>query len=111
MIFSGNSYTDKLWRKQLTSLGGDEWKAARSTFSPIFTSGKMKTMMPFVQTVAKQLLKVLDDEVDRGQEVDLKDCFSRFSMDSLASCAFGVESGAFTDNESEFVQHAKNIFR
>lgn len=36
----------------------------------------------------------------------------KFSMDALASCAFGVNSGSFTNknSESEFVMHAKKIF-
>ena len=30
-------------------------------------------------------------------------------MDALASCAFGVESGSFTDKNSEFVQRASAL--
>ena len=39
------SKSEQAWSRQLTSLGGDEWKDVRSTFSPIFTSGKMKVTL------------------------------------------------------------------
>jgi cytochrome P450 len=40
---------------QLTNLSGDEWKHVRGMFSPIFTSGKMKTMLNFIRQVAGSL--------------------------------------------------------
>ena len=42
LFFGGNTRTAKIWRQQLTNAEGEEWKLIRSTFSPIFTSGKMK---------------------------------------------------------------------
>jgi hypothetical protein len=30
------------WLKQLTNLGGEEWRETRHTFSPIFTPSKIK---------------------------------------------------------------------
>jgi len=48
---------DLVWRKQMTSLSGEEWKEVRSTFSPIFTSGKLKSMMSIVNEVADKLVQ------------------------------------------------------
>ena len=47
----GPGKMDKVWGNQLTIIAGDEWKDVRTTFSPIFTSGKMKVMFKFIDYV------------------------------------------------------------
>ena len=49
-VFEGGKI-DALWLRQMTSLSGEEWKDVRSTFTPIFTSGKMKGMVQFILEV------------------------------------------------------------
>ena len=49
---AGESRTDVMWNQQLLSLKGEEWKAVRSSFTPIFTSGKMKLMLSFMKEVS-----------------------------------------------------------
>lgn len=34
----------------------------------------------------------------------------KYSVDGIASCAFGVETGSFDDENSEFLRHAKGAF-
>ena len=83
----------------------------RSTFTPIFTSGKMKGMVGFIDTVAKNLQDSFEREAQSEQPFDLKEKFGKFSMDTIASCAFGMDAQSFTDEESRFVFNAKSIFR
>jgi len=40
----------------------------------------------------------------------LKDTMGKFSLDTLASCAFGVDGQSFEDKESVFVNNAARIF-
>ena len=46
-----NSYFNKVFLRMLTNLKGDEWKALRAIVSPIFTSGKLKTMHQLLNKV------------------------------------------------------------
>ena len=48
----GTSYTDQIWKAQMLGLKGDKWREVRATFSPIFTSGKMKMMMQGAYSIA-----------------------------------------------------------
>ena len=109
-FFAGGDL-DALWAKQLTSLGGEEWKEVRGAFTPIFTSGKLKGMMKFIMQVSEDLSNEFDKKAEAGEEFELKDVFGKFSLDALASSAFGVNGESFTNDKSVFVKHAKRVFQ
>ncbi len=92
---------------------GEEWKDIRSTFSPVFTSGKMKMMSSLIQEVSTKLVESLDDDVAADRQFDLRTKFGKYSMDGIASCAFGVDARSFAkdDAPSPFIANAQRIFR
>ena len=106
-----NQLADKILMEQLTSAEGDRWKSIRATFTPIFTSGKMKAMMVYVQETCKRLTDALDELAEKNEEFELKELLGKYSMDTIASCAFGVDSQAFTNKDSKFVDYAARIFQ
>ena len=83
----------------------------RSLFTPIFTSGKMKAMLPLIELSGKRLAQSLARDLETGGSIDLKDKFGKYSMDVIASCAFGVDSKTFDVDESPLVENAKGVFR
>ena len=109
-FFAGGDLDD-LWAKQLTNLGGEDWKEVRAAFTPIFTSGKMKSMLKFIMQVSEDLTNEFDKKAKAGEEFELKDVFGKFSLDALASSAFGVNGESFTNDKSVFVKHAKRVFQ
>ena len=76
----------------MTNATGDLWKDQRITFSPIFTSGKLKAMIPFIKEINKRLFNKIEKEAENGNEFELFNAFGKFSMDTIASCAFGVDA-------------------
>lgn len=108
---NAETFTDAIWQKQLIFLRGELWKDVRSTFSPIFTSGKMKLMMHFMKAISLKLTDEIRKSADEKVPIDLKEIFGKFSMDTIATCAFGVDSGSFmAKEESDFVKNAKAVF-
>ena len=101
----------QVWRQGLTSVVGDEWKAIRSAFTPIFTSGKMKGMLKFINHLAGDLTTEMEKKAKKEEEFELKDVFGKFSIDALASSTFGVNAESFTNENSMFVKHAAAIFK
>ena len=106
----GNHKTDKIWQKQMSSASGEEWKNIRSTFTPIFTAGSMKAMMVFIQESCGKLITAMESFAEKNEDFEAKECLGKFSMDTIASCAFGVDAQSFTNDKSLFVKYAKNIF-
>ena len=96
----------------LTSLKGEEWKLVRSTFSPIFTSGKMKGMLGFVKTTSDNLVKELDKFADKEEEIEVKKIFGCYTMDGLASAAFGMDINSFEEGgNSVFIKYMEALFK
>ena len=48
---------------------------------------------------------------DLQTELDMKELCGKFSMETIATCAFGVSAETFSNDDSEFVRSAKAIFR
>ena len=89
---------------------GDQWRDIRSTFTPIFTSGKMKAMLRFLLETTRGLTGEFQRKANAGEEFELKETFGKFSLDALASCAFAMDAQSFEDKNSVFVKHSARIF-
>ena len=102
---------DSLFNHNIGSARGDEWRDVRSSLSPVFTSGKMKAMMKFIVEVSENLLAEMEKKSEIG-EFELKDVTGKFSLDALASCAFGIDFNSFGgEKSSAFVEHASQLFK
>jgi len=102
---------DQLFNQNVGSAKGEEWKDVRSSLSPIFTSGKMKQMLKFVVDVSKGLLAEMERQTEKG-EFELKEVTGKFSLDALATCAFGLDFNSFSSESSNaFVENAAEVFK
>ena len=61
----------------------------------------MKAMVVLINEVNKNLLASIDEDARANRDFDLKEKFGKFSMDTIASCAFGVDAQSFTNPKSE----------
>ncbi|XP_058979626.1 cytochrome P450 6A1-like [Musca domestica] len=85
-------------------LDGDKWRNLRNKLSPTFTSGKMKYMYPTVVNVAERFMEVLAQKVRENPIVDVRDMLGRFTVDVIASVAFGIECNSLRNAEDKFLQ-------
>ena len=51
----------------LTSISGDKWKQMRSKLSPVFTSGRLRLMVPRLHRVGDDMKVFLEGLADRGK--------------------------------------------
>lgn len=87
--------------KQLSILNGEQWKNLRIKMTTTFTSGKMKAMLPLIEECAVELASVVSNEKP-VTTVDIKDFVGRYLLDSISSCAFGVNMACLQNPNSEF---------
>ncbi|XP_068247474.1 cytochrome P450 9e2-like isoform X2 [Palaemon carinicauda] len=102
---------DNVMNYMLTSKRGDEWKSLRSAISPAFSSGKMKDMFHLVCAKADALVAFCLAETVKKPFIDMKYNFGRYTVDTLASCAFGIECNSLIDEEAVFPKKVAEFFR
>lgn len=102
---------DDIFNHFLTNATGSHWKGVRSVLSPSFTSGRMKGMFPLVGQKADALVKYIHKQTQDTSSLVLKKTFGHYAMEVIASCAFGMESGAFEDENSLFSLKVADLFK
>lgn len=102
--------TDDPLSANLISLHGEKWRLLRTKLAPTFTSGKMKYMFPTIVEVSKRLEKKIDEIINKNNEMNIKVIMSRFTIDVIGTCAFGIECNSINDPNCEFRLMAESIF-
>nr|UYU26126.1 cytochrome P450 345D2 [Propylea japonica] len=94
-----NEKVDAIASNNLFTFRNDVWKFVRNKLTPVFTSGKLKLMLPLMNDIVVNLEDVLN--TTDNQNVDIKDICKRFTTDITTSCAFGLDSGILKNTNSE----------
>jgi cytochrome P450 family 9 len=83
----------------------------RSTLSPAFTGSKMRQMFDFVSTVGQQTAQTMKEDIKAGKDsaMEFKALAMRFTVDVIASCAFGIEVNSFKHPENDFYKAASTV--
>ncbi|XP_037928469.1 probable cytochrome P450 6t1 [Teleopsis dalmanni] len=74
----------------------DVWKDIHKIFSPLFSHGRVKLMFPNLLKIGRNLESMLCEEnfneIDNSVILEMKELCARFTTDTIASLAFGIES-------------------
>ncbi|XP_011865449.1 PREDICTED: uncharacterized protein LOC105560707 [Vollenhovia emeryi] len=98
---------DPLFGKNLFSLRGERWRDARAVLSPAFTSSKMKAMFKLMSECAVSFTDFLSKLPADKTVLEMKDCFTRYTNDVIATCAFGISIDSMRKPNNEFYVYGK----
>ncbi|VVC43814.1 Hypothetical protein CINCED_3A007845 [Cinara cedri] len=106
--------TSKYITEMLINLKGSKWKKMRSQLTPSFTSGKLRTMEHLIDICCNNMSDFLNDNIKsengfKPYELEMKDFFGKFTLDVIATCAFGVESNSLTDVTGGFASRVSKF--
>ena len=100
--YESDSKDGMLIKYMYTNMKGDKWKKGRSMMSGVFTAGKLKVMMPFINQCADNMEPYLDNLALNDTEFEVRDVASRFTLDAFASAGFGLENDSFKNPDNKF---------
>ena len=70
----------------------------------------MRKMHPIIVDCVKTLDSNLGKAIKQNNEVEIKKFMSNFTIDVIASCAFGTKIDTYSDPNNVFIVNAKNAF-
>lgn len=101
---------EPLFGRSLFAMKDQKWRDMRATLSPAFTGSKMRQMFPLMVNCATNARDYIKTELKKGPvELELKEFFTRFTNDVIATCAFGVQIDSQKDKDNEFYTMGKEI--
>lgn len=95
--------------KNLFTLKGQEWKDMRATLSPSFTSSKMKGMFTLISDCANNFVEYFKQINQDTITIEMRDTFTRFTNDAIATTAFGIKVDSLKDRNNQFYVMGKEI--
>ena len=90
----------------LMQLKGDSWKTSRNLVTPMFTSSKLKAIMPLIHQCGESFTKHLGNF--QQDDIDCKKAMQRFTIEILGSLGCGVTPNVINET-NEFYNQAMLI--
>lgn len=90
----------------LFNLNGYSWRVLRTKLTPTFTAGRLRHMFQFIAQCGAQF----QSSIPMG-DVELKDLCQGYTMDVIASCAFGVSYNVGSEEEIMLRKTVYRIFK
>lgn len=95
----------------LVFLTDQRWKNLRNKLTPVFTSGKLKTMYSQMEECAIQMEQFFRESItNKNNVLEMRECMAKFTTDVIGSCAFGQQFNALKDPDSPFRKMGRQLF-
>lgn len=99
--------------QMLPSLEGDEWKGVRASVSPTFTTGKIRRMMEYFNSVGKEWVEEYNRKAKSNSNgsvnIDALSSVNQYTVEVISSTVFGMSAGTIKNPKSQFAVNANRI--
>ncbi|CAG9860039.1 unnamed protein product [Phyllotreta striolata] len=101
------STNNEIFRNFLLMCRGARWKKLRDQVSPLFTSGKLKTMIGEINRVSDELMHHISQ---RGNPLCVRELYSSFITEATARALFNINTDCLKSDQSGFKKIIRKIF-
>ena len=95
----------------LFNLDGPRWKDLRHKLTPVFSTGKLKKMFYLIDECGNSLQQSLKKQVKKNNTINVSEAVSRYGIDVVGSCVFGIKTKALGQEDNMFRQIGCKIFK
>lgn len=86
------------------------WKENRAKQSSAFSASKLKGMFGTIVQCAQPLEDCIRQHAETGDDIEVRELFSRYTTNVIASIGFGLEIDCFQDPNNEFREKGSRLF-
>ncbi|XP_012232386.2 cytochrome P450 6k1 isoform X3 [Linepithema humile] len=111
--FVARSNADKMSGYNLFGIDNPEWKYLRTKMSPVFTSGKLKSLFLLMVESGELMGAHLRSQISNDSKfksISIKDVFYKYTTNIVASLAFGIQTNCFDTPDPEFYVKSREAF-
>lgn len=101
---------DKL-SQHLVNLRDHKWKSLRNKLTPVFSSGKLKSMHQTLIDCSESLSEILNDYAADSKPFEGRDVMGNFTTEVIGRCAFGLNMNSLKNPDSEFRRMGKQVLK
>lgn len=99
-----------LLANNLFSMKDQKWKDMRATLTPAYTGCKLRAMFEFIKETSEEYVTYLKGSVREGlKDLDLKDFYTRYANDVIATTAFGFQMNSLKEDDHIFFEMGKGV--
>ena len=106
---SSMNTTQGVFAKMMTNLTGQDWKDVRNISTPTFSTGKIRSMTGILEEQSNILADQMFKESQAAGEINTKEVIARYTMDTIASVAFGLNADSIRNPESPIAKKAIDL--
>ena len=81
----------------------------RKLLTPTFTSGKLKSMLHPVESIADSTLDFIAQKAQDNTEIDFRPIMQGFTLDSITKVAFGIDTNCRLGEDVDFLKMVQSI--
>ncbi|XP_046677665.1 probable cytochrome P450 6d5 [Homalodisca vitripennis] len=103
-----------IFSKTLFGLRGQVWRALRYKLTPTFTTGKLRGMFEQISKSGDNMVDKLKEHLstkEMARGVDPKNFLFEFTLDVIASCAFGLQFQPNSPDFNKFKSIVEKMFK
>ncbi|CAF1202831.1 unnamed protein product [Rotaria magnacalcarata] len=89
---------------------GLRWKRQRFVINPTFSSSKLKQMTPLIHRTLGVFMTKMSEQCNKCQSFDIYAFYKRFTMDTIWSCAFGLDTDMQNNINDPYLLYSQQLF-
>ncbi|XP_049519859.1 cytochrome P450 3A19-like [Dermacentor silvarum] len=94
----------------MLNLSGEEWKKARSIFTPAISTSKLKRIVIKVRIIAERMVSRIEAAAAENKSVNISELVDHASLDTAAALNYSVDLDSENDKDHPLIKSLSAIF-